>query len=501
MKNQFLKRVVWLVVPLLTLISTNAWAVDPIEEYVFEEAGGTTVTDWTYTNGVSGQSINQSGYWLLEAGSTKDYIITSAYDLTADDAATVYASITSYGGGDHNKLKIEISYNGGSTWAQSYETAITTGSYLQYSVALNSTLTDNIKIRLSNAGSSGRGVRVQNFKLKVTYTPTNHTVNWYVNDPVTPAHTQTDLTGTALTDIPTPTSSDCDGSKKFVGWTENSSYSHATDAPSDLITKTTGMKIPKTDKDYYAVFADVVGGTVTVTAASCAAGAKGDTYAEKSWTTTSTDGDDYSGIFKIYGNSSSASMQFNNGQTPCFYNSTEFPEPITNITMTYASGTTRTWTPRVSSSTMQNSSSASNGTNLTGKDVSSTTTWDLDPSDDYRWVYLGVGGGASFISSIEITYGLTTNYKTSCIFDRFIDIMHDKVVANQEGTYAMPSPGDVDKGDEHCDDKHYHFIGWVEESDINENGTLKAEATVYPAGDAGHTANNKTYYAIWAKEE
>ena len=66
----------------------------------------------------------------------------------------------------------------------------------------------------------------------------------------------------------------------------------------------------------------------------------------------------------------------------------------------------------------------------------------------------------------------------------------------------MPSPSDADKGeDTYCEEKHYHFVGWVEESDINENGTLKAEATVYPAGDAGHTANNKTYYAIWAKEE
>lgn len=414
-KFNFLTKTRWVVtiIVLITLGVVQVWAVDPVEEYIFEEAGGTTVSEWTFTNGTTTNDINQSGYWLLDAGSTKDYIITSAYDLSAYDGATVYADIQSYGSGTHNALKIEISYNGGSTWAQN-STYTTTTSNATKSLSLSSTLTNNIKIRLSNTGSSGRGVRVKNFKLQITYTPVNHTVNWYVNNPSTPAHTQTALQGTTLTGIPTPTSSDCDKSKQFVGWTETPDYSDASDAPSDLITNTTGMTMPKTDKDYYAVFADVVGGTITVTAANCAAGASGSTYAEKVWTTTSTDGDDYSGIFKIYGNSSSASMQFNNGQTPCFYNTTEFSAPITNITMTYASGTTRTWTPRLSSSTMQNSSSASNGTNLTGKSVSETTTWDVDIEEDYRWVYLGVGGGASYISSIEITYGIKTNYTTSC---------------------------------------------------------------------------------------
>lgn len=94
-----------------------------------------------------------------------------------------------------------------------------------------------------------------------------------------------------------------------------------------------------------------------------------------------------------------------------------------------------------------------------------------------------------------------------CTVDHFIDIMHDKVVADQSGTYTMPAitGGDATPGSTYCDEKHYHFLGWVEDSDINDDGSLKDGYTLYPAGDdnsgAGYTAANKTFYAIWAKEE
>jgi hypothetical protein len=68
----------------------------------------------------------------------------------------------------------------------------------------------------------------------------------------------------------------------------------------------------------------------------------------------------------------------------------------------------------------------------------------------------------------------------------------------------MPEVSDASKGDDtYCDEKHYHFMGWVEEAYIKEDGTLDKDAAgyaLYPAGHAGHTAANKTFYAIWAKE-
>ena len=86
-----------------------------------------------------------------------------------------------------------------------------------------------------------------NFEAIPTYT-----VNWYVNGTV--KHTQTDVEGTSLTNIPTPTTADCDNSKVFVGWT-TADYSHATTAPTGMITNTSGMTMPEGGEDYYAVFA------------------------------------------------------------------------------------------------------------------------------------------------------------------------------------------------------------------------------------------------------
>lgn len=87
-----------------------------------------------------------------------------------------------------------------------------------------------------------------NFEAKPKYT-----VNWYVNGEV--EYSQTDISGTTLTNIPTLEDYDCNG-KVFVGWTTNSSYEDPTDAPNDLITNTTGMTIPENGEDYYAVFAE-----------------------------------------------------------------------------------------------------------------------------------------------------------------------------------------------------------------------------------------------------
>ena len=103
-----------------------------------------------------------------------------------------------------------------------------------------------------------------NITLYAVWEQPKYTVNWYVNG--ISKHEQTDIVGTALTNIPEPTTSDCDNSKEFVGWTTKADYSHATDAPDGMITNTTGMKMPEGGEDYYAVFANAgAGGGETTT--------------------------------------------------------------------------------------------------------------------------------------------------------------------------------------------------------------------------------------------
>ena len=93
--------------------------------------------------------------------------------------------------------------------------------------------------------------------LKAQWTAlTKYTVNWYVNG--SKAHSQTDVAGTALTNIPNLEDYECED-KVFVGWTTQSSYEDATNAPTDLITNTSGLTMPENGKDYYAVFAEASG--------------------------------------------------------------------------------------------------------------------------------------------------------------------------------------------------------------------------------------------------
>ena len=101
-----------------------------------------------------------------------------------------------------------------------------------------------------------------NMTLYAVWEQPKYTVNWYVNG--ISKREQTDIVGTALTEIPEPTTADCDNSKVFVGWTTTDDYSHATDAPDGMITNTTGMKMPEGGEEYYAVFATSSGGSGSV---------------------------------------------------------------------------------------------------------------------------------------------------------------------------------------------------------------------------------------------
>lgn len=124
----------------------------------------------------------------------------------------------------------------------------------------------------------------------------------------------------------------------------------------------------------------------------------------------------------------------------------------------------------------------------------------------YSNVYVKIAySGTTAVRAIDdlILSSATFNSNPDCTYDWFVDIMHDNETVEKQGSYSMPAAlSDASKGeDTHCDEKHYHFIGWVESSYIDEDGTLKDGYTIYPAGDSGHTAANKTFYAIWAKED
>lgn len=119
-------------------------------------------------------------------------------------------------------------------------------------------------------------------------------------------------------------------------------------------------------------------------------------------------------------------------------------------------------------------------------------------SNVYVRINYGSSGAIRAIDDIVLS-SATFNSNPDCTYDWFVDIMHDTEIDPKQGTYSMPSAVDASKGDDYCDEKHYHFLGWIEEQYIDEDGTLKDVTKIIAAGDAGHTAANKTFYAVWAE--
>jgi hypothetical protein len=127
------------------------------------------------------------------------------------------------------------------------------------------------------------------------------------------------------------------------------------------------------------------------------------------WTATGTDGTVLNGEFDLYSQTNQTNMQ-SRTKTPIgdyFHNISPFPGAITEIEMVKTSdtGSIRKWTPYLSTSTVLKASNATTaGTPLTAQDVATTTTWPVSASENYRFVYLQLSGGATNIDSIKITY-------------------------------------------------------------------------------------------------
>jgi len=134
---------------------------------IFDVAGGGTLpSGWVGTNNISGLPIDQSTYYLAEAGTPSDIITTSIYDLSTYSSVTFTLDVATYGSGTANSAKIEISFDGGSSFTQ-IETSNTpsSSSYIDGGSFNLSSTTNQVQIRISNNGISGRGVRLRNLSL------------------------------------------------------------------------------------------------------------------------------------------------------------------------------------------------------------------------------------------------------------------------------------------------------------------------------------------------
>lgn len=164
----------------LFLITIFATSLGFGQTTIFNEAGGgSEPSGWTFNNNVTSNDIDRGSYWLVDAGSTSDEIITASYDLSSYGSAEFSLNVASFGSGTHNQALIEISYDGGSTYTQTETSVTTTGSsYINGGTFALNTLSSSVVIKISNTGSSGRGVRLQNLVLTGENTPTTTQVQF-----------------------------------------------------------------------------------------------------------------------------------------------------------------------------------------------------------------------------------------------------------------------------------------------------------------------------------
>lgn len=222
-------------------------------------------TSATYASAFGGTSVDVTGGGTADrstSGSTTTITITGkatsvAMKMSAQSRVSkltvTYETATSY------TVTWTINPTAGGTLSATSGNSTTVSPNAAYTYGAPAyTVTPAGKANVSQDGDNFTATPSANCTIQINMVEKpKYTVNWYVNG--SKEYSQTDVAGTALTGIPVPTTLDCDGEREFVGWTTQSSYEHATNAPTDLITNTSGLTMPENGANYYAVFAEASG--------------------------------------------------------------------------------------------------------------------------------------------------------------------------------------------------------------------------------------------------
>lgn len=155
---------------LLMMFVGSAWGQTEIFNFA---GGGSAPTEWAFTNNVTARAIDQGSYWLVDAGDPSDIIATAVYDLSSYTSAELNLNVATYGSGTAHPAKIEISYDGGSNYVQTLTTNTPSSStYITGGPIILNSVSDQVVIKISNNGVSGRGVRLQNLVLTASSSST-----------------------------------------------------------------------------------------------------------------------------------------------------------------------------------------------------------------------------------------------------------------------------------------------------------------------------------------
>ncbi|MBC7447115.1 MAG: hypothetical protein H7330_03565 [Hymenobacteraceae bacterium] len=137
----------------------------------FNVPGGGFPAGWTLSDDPDGgDDVSQVDHFRLEAGLNValENIVTASYNLSGYTGVTFTVDVSRFSTGAPNPLTVEVSTNGGANFTQTYTAAApTSNSYSSrtYNIATVSAIT---VLRLTNQGTGGRGVKLQNLVLSGT---------------------------------------------------------------------------------------------------------------------------------------------------------------------------------------------------------------------------------------------------------------------------------------------------------------------------------------------
>lgn len=509
-KINFFKRVVWLLMPLLTLFNISAWGAAKTVKYNVATYSSVSV-DATINEKPDGSSATFANTYTSNkdqmTGGNNQTLTLSNYG----EVAVVNLTLSMKSNSGSGAGVVKYSTDGGSTWTyivgswdseNSRESGVsfsnkafgngysTTFKDVSFTAPIVTQSGKNLVIRIHSTENS---IFCQSYQL--TYTTEKYTLTYNTGSGTCGTSSEKQGTiGAALTLPSASPNSNCAAKGwSFVGWAKSSCTQ-------------TGIKptlyaagssyIPLSDETLYAVYK--IGGSYTIDF-------EGETSAYTDWTFTNMTSKQTDANVPSYGGSyigttggkATASIETKTTVSPksiTFYVSKNTSNTKTSNWKVQTKTEAGDWTDRAT----QDATTMSQGNWVeVAQDLSSY-------SDVYVRIYYDGSTAVRTIDDVELSFA-TYNSNPDCTYDYFVDIMHDNETVEKQGSYSMPAAlSDASKGDDYCDEKHYHFLGWVEEAYIKEDGTLDTEAVgyeLYPAGDAGHTAANKTFYAIWGKEE
>ena len=137
----------------------------------FNVPGGGTPAGWQLNDDPDGgDDVDQINHYRLEAGVdvSLENIVTASYNLAGYTGVTFTVDVSRFGTGANNPLTVEVSTDGGSSWGMPITgSPPTINSYVNRTYNI-STVSATTVLRLTNQGTSGRGVRLQNLVLDGT---------------------------------------------------------------------------------------------------------------------------------------------------------------------------------------------------------------------------------------------------------------------------------------------------------------------------------------------